>query len=219
MYERYEGVTPTAPPTELGMLLKASMTKQSMSMRNLSKQSGVSTATISRIIAGKQLATIHHLQQFAQHLRVPMETLLASIGVANMKQDTKEQGMAGDIIQDIFQDFQIDLDVVAANVVGELEKLEHYARTKEGKKVILDSFQPKMRDLDSAGAIIDKLNHFYALFCSEEITGEKQVVVGSVLLYFVLTIGVIPDYLFPIGYLDDAIAVKIVEKKLALMPD
>jgi uncharacterized membrane protein YkvA (DUF1232 family) len=33
---------------------------------------------------------------------------------------------------------------------------------------------------------------------------------GSALLYFILPVDVIPDYIFPIGYLDDAIAVQLV---------
>ncbi len=33
---------------------------------------------------------------------------------------------------------------------------------------------------------------------------EERCILGSVLLYFVLATDVIPDYVFPIGYLDDA---------------
>lgn len=33
---------------------------------------------------------------------------------------------------------------------------------------------------------------------------------GSALIYFILSVDVIPDYIFPIGYLDDAVAVQLV---------
>nr|WP_275949849.1 DUF1232 domain-containing protein [Oceanobacillus jordanicus] len=38
---------------------------------------------------------------------------------------------------------------------------------------------------------------------------------GGALLYFVLTLDLIPDYLFPIGYIDDAIAVQLTVSMLA----
>jgi len=34
---------------------------------------------------------------------------------------------------------------------------------------------------------------------------EEQAVLGSGLLYFISAVDIIPDYLFPIGYVDDAI--------------
>lgn len=33
---------------------------------------------------------------------------------------------------------------------------------------------------------------------------------GGALLYFILPVDVIPDYIFPIGYLDDEFVVKLV---------
>jgi uncharacterized membrane protein YkvA (DUF1232 family) len=40
-------------------------------------------------------------------------------------------------------------------------------------------------------------------------------VIGSTLLYLILTPDVIPDYVFPIGYLDDAIAVSMTVDRLS----
>ena len=202
---------------ELGTLLRLSMAQQSISMRQLSKSTGISVATISRIINGKQSASILHLQRFAQRLGLPINKLLQSVGVSNMERGLHDENLLLEIIQDVIDDLKIDFNAVTEDVIKELEKLEQYARTKEGKRIIMDSFSLKMNVVDSAGAIINKLNHFYILFCSEDINENEQAVIGSALLYFSLTVGVIPDYCFPIGYLDDAIAVKIVEKKLSLM--
>jgi transcriptional regulator with XRE-family HTH domain len=209
----------STPAHELGTLLKLSMAQQSISIRQLSKLSGISAATISRIITGKQPPSIHHLQEFSKHLGLSMKKLLHSMGVANMEQDSLGHSFLLEIIQDVVDDLKIDLDSVAADILKELDKLEQYARTKEGKKIILDSFSSKINAIDGTGAIIHKLNHFYTLFCSDDINEDKKAVIGSVLLYFTLTIDMIPDYCFPIGYLDDAIAVKIVEKKLSRMKD
>ena len=40
-------------------------------------------------------------------------------------------------------------------------------------------------------------------------TPRELAIIGGALLYFISPIDIIPDYIFPIGYLDDAIVVKI----------
>lgn len=206
-----------APVCELGAVLKVSMAQQSISIRQLSKSTGISAATISRIITGKQPASIHHLQGFAENLDLSIEKLLQAVGVANVEQRPRGNHFLLEIIQDVVNDLNIDLDSVTADIQRQLNKLEQYARTTEGKKIILDGFLPKMNAIDGAGTIINKLSHFYTLFCSDDIDGDQRAIIGSALLYFSLTVGVIPDYCFPVGYLDDAIAVKMVEKKLSHM--
>ncbi|MDR3542351.1 MAG: YkvA family protein [Desulfosporosinus sp.] len=57
----------------------------------------------------------------------------------------------------------------------------------------------------------------YELYCLSSTTTSDRVLLGSALLYFILPTDVIPDYIFPIGYLDDAIAVKLVLDKLSLL--
>lgn len=205
------------PQGELGTLIRLSMAQQRVSTRQLSKLSGISAATISRIINGKQAASIQHMQEISKHLGLPIKKLLQSVGVIDIEESQVCGSFAMENIQEIINDLKINLDSVASDIMKELDKLEHYARTKEGIKIILDGFPVKISTIDSAGAIINKLNYFYAQFCSDNINEDKKAVIGSALLYFTLTIGVIPDYYFPIGYLDDAMAVKMVEKKLLQM--
>ncbi len=120
-----------------------------------------------------------------------------------------------DTVQDILNDFNINLYAVAMEISKELDKYEQYARTNEGKKIIYDDFTSKISSTNGVGTIIDKLNYLYNQFCSEGINADKQAIIGSGLLYFLLATDVIPDYLFPIGYLDDAIAVNIVIKRFS----
>lgn len=54
----------------------------------------------------------------------------------------------------------------------------------------------------------------YRLYSSDNITLEERSILGSGLLYFVSATDIIPDYVFPLGYLDDAIAVQIVLGRL-----
>lgn len=203
----------------LGILLKEYMEKQSVSMRQLSKVTGISTATISRIIAGKQIATVYHLQQLSENLALPVEQLLGAMGVTIQQQSADHHDLLLEILQEVIEDFGMDFTNVIDEILYQLGKLEQYVKTREGKNVILDGFEEKIEAACSTGAIINKLNHFYRLFCSPQTSEEKRAAVGSALLYFILTVEAIPDYLFPIGYLDDAIAVKIVEKKILEMDD
>jgi len=59
------------------------------------------------------------------------------------------------------------------------------------------------------GPFIDHLMEMYKQYASKETAEHERAVFGSVLLYFILSTDVIPDYIFPIGYLDDAIAINL----------
>lgn len=65
----------------LGPLLKSLLDKHSLSMRKLGALTNIDTATISRIINGKQKANLKHLQEFSKHLRTPLEELLEASGI------------------------------------------------------------------------------------------------------------------------------------------
>lgn len=203
----------------LGQVLKHAMDQQSISIRQLSRTTEISAPTISRIIAGKQAAGVYHLQMFAKHLQVPIETLLEAMGVTNLKQSANCSCAAFGTLQEIFEDCHINLVSLTEDILKELNKLEQYAKTREGKRAILKDFMPKIQEMDSIGPIIDKLQRFYDQFCSPQIAEEQQAVIGSALLYFIWTAEVIPDYLYPVGHLDDAIAVTLVERKLLTMEE
>jgi transcriptional regulator with XRE-family HTH domain len=54
--------------SQLGDTLKVFLKDNSMSMRKLGKLTGIDTATISRIINGKQSANINHIEKFSSIL-------------------------------------------------------------------------------------------------------------------------------------------------------
>src|SRR5699024_11462619 len=53
------------------------------------------------------------------------------------------------------------------------------------------------------------------LFTEGKAANYKLCIMGSALLYFIIPVDVIPDYVFPMGYIDDALAVKIALKMLS----
>ena len=101
------------------------------------------------------------------------------------------------------------------DIEQELAKYETYAMTEEGQEMIVEKFPDKRRQIVGAGPFVEELDEIYSRFSQSDITMEERCILGSVLLYFVLATDVIPDYIFPIGYLDDALAVQIARDRLS----
>ncbi|EXG83750.1 hypothetical protein K413DRAFT_0449 [Clostridium sp. ASBs410] len=205
---------PEEGTSQLGAIINAAAAKQSLSLRKLSALSGISASSISRIISGKQAANMHHLQQFSKYLDVPIEQLLRAVGVKVGSNISPNSEFIIKIIQDILQSYSIELDDVIVDMQKELKKYEQYAKTEAGKELIHSGFNSKIKELNGEGIIIEQLKRLYELFCSADIDPCIHPIIGSALLYLILTPDVIPDYVFPIGYLDDAIAVSLTVSRL-----
>ena len=100
-------------------------------------------------------------------------------------------------------------------VEQELSRYEQYAQTEEGQRIIREGFPAKVNQVSGAGPFIEQLKQMHEQFCTDDITPDERTILGSALLYFILSTDIIPDYVFPIGYLDDAIAVRLVLNRLA----
>lgn len=207
----------------LGETLKELLKERSLSMRKLSKLTGIETATISRIINSKQPARPQHLQKFAEVLNVPIERLFAAAGYGigiHKEKPHSDIHTSFEVIKEILSSSQLfDEQYTKELVEQKLNSYEHYALTEEGQRTILEGYPEKLKQVGGIGPFIDDLNYLYELYCRSETSSPKRAILGSALLYFILAPDIIPDYVFPIGYLDDAIAVKHVLQKLSLMDD
>ncbi|MEC0226548.1 DUF1232 domain-containing protein [Paenibacillus alba] len=202
----------------LGLTLTALLKARSLSMRKLSSLTGIDTASISRIISGKQKAKLNHLETFAFHLGVPTAQLFQAAGFdITMPQPEGHSDIYTSIssVQKILQSSNlIDHLFTAELVQKELIKYEQYALTEEGRQIIIDDFPSKVASVNGTGPFIDGLKQMYLQFCENDNTSERRALLGSALLYFVMSADLIPDYVFPLGYLDDAIAVQLVLDRL-----
>ncbi|PDY48696.1 DUF1232 domain-containing protein [Bacillus pseudomycoides] len=208
------------PNDKLGTLLKKLLKERALSMRQLGTLTNIDPSTISRIINGKQQAKQKHLQKFAECLQVPMQVLYDSMHTdfPYEKKEKTDMYTSIDAIQQTLQSSNLfDYDYTTTRVKQELESYERYAQTTEGQKRIHESFSTKLQQIDSTGPFIEQLTDMYHQFCKESIPFQERAIIGSALLYFVLSTDIIPDYIFPIGYLDDAIAVELAKEKLAEM--
>lgn len=199
---------------QLGKFLKLNMKNHSLSLRALSKSSGICAASISRIINGKQPAGLHHLQAFAKAFDMPVEKLLSASGLSDKKPISDNSEFLLHTIQDILYDFEIDSDSIVENIKSELKKYYKYAKTDEGKRLIISDFLKKIDEINGTGIIVEHLHFLYQVFNDISESAENKALAGSALLYFVLSADIIPDYSFPLGFLDDAIAVNLVFEQL-----
>lgn len=207
---------------DLGETLTAALKERKLSMRKLSALTGMDTATISRIVNGKQRAKPEHLQAFALHLDIPLAQLFEAAGYgAAVAATPTPLSSTSDIhssitsIKETLQAFNlIDHHFTAELVQRELSKYEPYVLTEEGARKIHSDFLDKVRSVNGAGPFIEELHRMYELYSSADLPAEERAIMGSGLYYFVSATDIIPDYVFPLGYLDDAIAVQIVMERL-----
>jgi len=204
---------------KLGLYLKKLLKEHSLSMRKLSELTDIDTATISRIINGKRKANPGHLQKFAKHLNVSISELFVVAGYSVEQEGLQQSDILKSIesIQNILESSNlIDNHFSIVSVEHQLANYEQYAQTEEGKGNILNSFGEKLKKIGSIGPFINQLKDLYEKFRLNRGTSRELAIIGSALIYFIVSVDVIPDYIFPIGYIDDAIAIQIATNLLTV---
>jgi uncharacterized membrane protein YkvA (DUF1232 family)/DNA-binding Xre family transcriptional regulator len=191
---------------EIGRLLKDLLKERSLSMRKLSQLTGIDPAVISKIGNGKRKATPEHLQRFADHLKVPISSLYEAAGYPVDPASERSESM--DQIQAILETAHLmDGEFRLENVKEELAKYEELSQTGEGTDTILGQFDEKVKKVAGMGPFIQQLKEMYERFSGKKGTKMELALMGGALLYFIAAVDCIPDYLFPVGYLDDAVVI------------
>jgi uncharacterized membrane protein YkvA (DUF1232 family)/DNA-binding Xre family transcriptional regulator len=203
---------------QLGLFLKRMLKERSISMRKFSELTSIDIATISRIINGKRKANPAHLQKFADCLGVPITELFELTGFSMEHNKTIPPSDIGKSVESIEQLLEstnlIDDKFSIANVERQLVNFEHYAQTEDGRENIFKSFGEKIKKTGSIGPFISELKEMYENFRLAKGTPRQLALLGSALIYFIVSVDVLPDYIFPLGYIDDAMAVHIVTNLL-----
>lgn len=202
---------------ELGHLLKTTLANKNISMSKLSVETNINKSTISRIINGNRKATPKHLQAFSNYLHIPVYTLFTAAGYTNDSLDSEEDGFSAKInaIQDMIRSSGVySRDFHVEEVETQLNRYAKRYSTLEDPKDLLIQFKKKVTLLGSQGPFMQQLDSLYKRLKSNKGSTTQLLLIGSGLLYFVSTLDVIPDYLLPIGYLDDAIAINIIMEKM-----
>lgn len=201
--------------SELESTVKALLRERSMSMRQLAAHTGIHVAIISKMIAGKQRANPDYLQRIARDLGVSSDVLFVAAGFDVGNSTGNSLGLDSlNMIREIMHDFNMQVKLSKADIADELTKYEEYAKTNEGQQLIVDKFPEKRKQITGAGRFVDDLDALYQQFLHTDISVPERFILGGGLLYFILSTDVIPDYVFPIGYVDDVIATQITHDRL-----
>ncbi|MGM0904503.1 MAG: DUF1232 domain-containing protein [Bacillota bacterium] len=201
---------------EIGLLLKGLLKERSLSMRKFSQMTGIDTAIISKIINGKRKATPEHLQQFAYHLGVPILELYEAAGYPVDRKQSYRNDAIGDIQAILASNDLVDKEFRLEDMKKELEKYEQFSQTEEGVETIQNKFDEKVEKVGSIGPFIQSLQNMYERFSQKRGSKVELALMGGALLYFIAAVDCIPDYLFAVGYLDDALVINWVMNGLSL---
>lgn len=204
---------------DFGLKLKELLGARSLSIRKCSELTGIDKATISRIINGKRKANLQHLEKFAAGLDVPIMELVSAAGyppVSKKKRNFSDVDTSIKEIQQILESSDsYDGPFSMEAIHKQMTDYEQFAQTEAGKQTIHRDFDEKLIKVGSIGPFINQLKNLYQQFVHHKGTPYELTIIGGVLLYFIMPVDVIPDYIFPIGYVDDAIAVQIALKSLS----
>lgn len=204
---------------QIGTTLKKLLEKQELTMKQLSEQSHIDIATISRIINGKRVASIQHLEALTACLDVSLVEFLNLTNKQNNDVEAEKLSPTNDALSVMMASFlqneQIDSQVLSEKrLVKELETYKLYAETEEGQDVVQQQFEQKLRRIDGQGSFMTKLKQLYTAYQSKTMSKEHRIYIGAALLYVIAPIDLIPDMLVPIGYLDDALIIQHVAKHI-----
>jgi uncharacterized membrane protein YkvA (DUF1232 family)/plasmid maintenance system antidote protein VapI len=186
----------------IGNLLRELIQSNKLSIRELSRRTAIDAAIISKIINGKRKVTVNHLKRFSEVLNVSHEELMRTAGFLdqNVLQQTEQH------LEALCK--QADPSFTAERVRKQLADYEEVALTEGGKKIIEEKFDEKIQSVGNVGKLVNDLKTMFSKLQSGLATKQEIIIFGAALLYFINPIDVLPDYIFPFGYLDDTLAVQ-----------
>lgn len=207
----------------IGGFLQQKWMERDYTLRHFADLTGVDKATISRILNGKRKPTLDHLKVFAKVLETPLTDLLAAEEMTvNLPKAAKrsmqkkvEQKPEMDEMKHMLelvkmQDGSITIDRISA----ELDHCAVFAETEEGHEMVEASFSSKVKHFGNAGSHLLLLKKWHKSY--EQASGSKKelAIMGGALLYFIMPLDLLHDYLFAIGYLDDCLAIQLANSRL-----
>lgn len=197
--------------------LSNTLQEKNLSIRKLSKLCGIDHATISKIMNGKRKINLKHLEKLAIGLDIELPILMKEAGY-NMEmknENASDIQVALENIQQLIESSNLyHGNFTLEKMEQEIVNYKNYSQTEEGKNTIFNHFNEKIQKSGAIGPYIQKMNWMYHRFIEEKGTSFQIGLMGGALLYFIVTTDLLPDYLFPIGYLDDALVVQTVSQQM-----
>lgn len=188
--------------------LRTRLSAEGISLRALAQRAGISHSAASRLLSGRSRPTARVLRALAIALDIPPEDLMG--GGADGQ---PEVGSVWGLLR------EMGLDpapaALLAQVRADLVRLREYAATAEGQALVRQGLEGKVLALGARGPVIERLRALAHLYLDgSPIPEEARRAAGSAALYFLHAVDAIDDFMWPIGYLDDALAVALAEAEV-----
>jgi len=197
-------------------LIAAGARQRGLSLRALARQAGVSHSSISRLLRGLVRPTPGLLRALAPALGLSPDTLLAAAGIGGPAGGPRPAD-PGPALWSALGTLGLEPvpPELVARVGERLARLREYAGTAEAAAVAREGLERKVAALGARGPVIERLRALGRLYLDEAAAPPAaRAAAGSAVLYFLLALDAIDDFMWPIGYLDDAVAVALAESEV-----
>ena len=182
------------------------LNENNLSLRKFSKIVDIPTSTLSRIINSKQKPSITHIKKLSKFIPLFLNSFLNDdLSSKDINIDiTNTQAIQNNELYNILKFSQFaDSKKLNQEINNQFNKCKEYAKIQDGINMIKSDFDRKIKEINGVGPLIDSLENLYSRYILENPSSTKALIIGAVLLYFIIPLDVIPDYLFGIGYIDD----------------
>jgi len=186
-------------------LIAARLAERGLSLRAAARRCGVHHSSLSRLLRGRARPTVALLRALAPVLGLEPEALLRPAGFGSASPGPEPwEALRG-----------LGLDPHPPELVtavrDRLARLRGYAGTAEARALARDGLERKVAALGAGGPGIERLLALGRLYLEGDAPPAARLAAGSAVLYFLLPVDAIDDFVWPIGYLDDALAVALAE--------
>ena len=182
------------------------LTENNLSLRKFSKIVDIPISTLSRIINSKQKPNITHIKKLSKFIPLFLNSFLNDdLSSKDINIDiTNTQALQNNELYNILKFSQFaDSKKLNQEINNQFNKCKEYAKTQDGINMIKSDFDRKIKEINGVGPLVDSLENLYSRYILENPSSTKALIIGAVLIYFIIPLDVIPDYLFGIGYIDD----------------
>jgi len=193
--------------------LKKMMDERRLSLREVGRMSDIDHATLSKILNGKRKANLNHLQRLSAGMGVRLSELLSADDENNRTDGDLAENLKA--VQKLVETIHPETGTLTmAEIDDEMQKYIKESKTVGGKQDILEKTEDKISQSSNAGTFMKNIHKMYGCFITGKSNVNDTALMGGALLYFIVTTDLIPDYLLPIGLLDDALIVQAISQRM-----
>lgn len=193
--------------------LKKEVADRRLSLRELGRLSGIDHATLSKIMNGKRKINLNHLHRLSEGLGISVKSLLTDSDNHHIADDNLGGNL--EAVQKLVKANHPEMDDITLGRIDlEIEKYATDSMTPRGRQDISEKLKDKMAQSSETGIFMNNIRSMYNKFITMDGHPKDIALMGGALLYFIVTTDLIPDYLLPIGLLDDALIVQAISQRI-----